>query len=147
MKPPQYYSHPSLTRYFDHIQSLIVVRKSIEETKVDFPSISFDLEGAPKQERKAQPHKKKEKAATAPPPQGGSLSAVTAEAPIPDAAEGKDKKREKKEKKKPQHATNDAGKAGSGSGKSTAEDSGEPVPSMIDLRVGHIVDGRVRLYD
>lgn len=48
--------------------------------------------------------------------------------------------KEKKEKKK-DSGTADGKKAGGGKAATVAEDAGEPVPSMIDLRVGHIVDG------
>jgi len=59
----------------------------------------------------------------------------TASAP----AEGKTQKKEKKEKKPP---ADEAGgkKKGTAPAKAAAADDGEPIPSMIDLRVGHIVD-------
>lgn len=59
------------------------------------------------------------------------------------ASEGKAQKKDKKEKEK-KPATDEAGKkkAGGGGKNAPAEDAGEPVPSMIDLRVGHIVDSQ-----
>ena len=52
----------------------------------------------------------------------------------------KDKK-EKKEKKEGAAEAGEGKKKAAGGGKAApAEDAGEPVPSMIDLRVGHIVD-------
>lgn len=57
------------------------------------------------------------------------------------------KEKEKKEKKRHPGAAGAAdGKAVvSGKGAVGAEDAGEPVPSMIDLRVGHIVDGKLAI--
>ena len=34
------------------------------------------------------------------------------------------------------------GQSASGGKANTSEDAGDPVPSMIDLRVGHIIDGQ-----
>ena len=62
-----------------------------------------------------------------------------------DPGEGKAQKKDKKEKKEKKEGAAEAGegkKKVAGGGKAApAEDAGEPVPSMIDLRVGHIVDG------
>jgi aminoacyl tRNA synthase complex-interacting multifunctional protein 1 len=152
MQPQQYYSYPSLTRYFDHIQHRPAIREPVDSQAPILPIIVFDLAGAPKSERKPQQPKKKEKAvvsdqaASAPKASKAKkdvpLPAVAAEGQdSPASAEGKQQRKEKKEKKKPNPAGNEAGKAGGGS-KAAAEDSGEPVPSMLDLRVGHIVDGK-----
>ncbi|KAF7982906.1 hypothetical protein HWV62_25172 [Athelia sp. TMB] len=128
LQPAQYYSHPAVTRYFDHIQSAPSVRQSADILAPAFSMVEFDIENAPKPERKAEPPKKKEKKVdqVAEAVVGAAVAAkdkVTAV--VTDAKPGK----EKKEKKK------DAAKA-----PAAAEDAGEPVPSMIDLRVGHIVD-------
>lgn len=136
LQPAQYYSHPAVTRYFDHIQSAPSVRQSAESLAPAFSLVEFDVENAPKAERKAEPPKKKEK----------KLEQV-AEAVSSAATSVKDKvvaaltdakpTREKKDKKK------DAGAADAKKAAKTpavAEDAGEPVPSWIDLRVGHIVD-------
>ena len=60
------------------------------------------------------------------------------------APEAKTSKKEKKEKEKKPTEAAEGGKKkekAAGGGKAAAEEaSGEPVPSMIDLRVGHIVD-------
>lgn len=106
----------------------------------------------PKLERKADPPKKKEKATK----EGAVAATVTAVHDVAKAAqetaanaisavkEGVTKK-EKKEKKEPKEkaSTPEAG-AGKKGGKNApaAEDSGEPVPSMVDLRVGHIIDSK-----
>lgn len=141
LQPAQYYSHPAVTRYFDHIQSAPSVRQSAESLAPAFSLVEFDVENAPKAERKAEPPKKKEK----------KLEQV-AEAVSSAATSVKDKvvaaltdakpTREKKDKKK------DAGAADAKKAAKTpavAEDAGEPVPSWIDLRVGHIVDGKYSL--
>lgn len=60
-----------------------------------------------------------------------------------------DKPKEKKEKKKDAAAAESGGKkkekasAPPAGGKAVAEDAGEPVPSMIDMRIGHIIDGKL----
>lgn len=105
----------------------------------------------PKLERKAEPPKKKEKAAK------GAVTAVTASAKgvakaaqetvanaVSSAKESvskKDKKEKKEAKEKVSVAEPGAGKKAGGKNAPAAEDSGEPVPSMVDLRVGHIVEG------
>ncbi|THH27988.1 hypothetical protein EUX98_g6201 [Antrodiella citrinella] len=150
LQPPQYYSHPAVTRYFDHIQNRPSVRKAAESLASAFSLVPFDLEGAPKLERKTDPPKEKKK--PAPPAEGAAPKAASAkkekkEAPAAQAqaetakseeagTSGKAQKKEKKEKKP---AANDGGN------KKAAEpaDAGEPVPSMIDLRVGKIIDVKV----
>ncbi|KAI8978695.1 hypothetical protein BD414DRAFT_579842 [Trametes punicea] len=151
----QYYSHPAITRYFDHIQNRPSVRKAAEPLAPAFSLIQLDLQKAPHQERKAEPVKKKEKAKAAPTAEGEALTAAAEADKVDKAAmkvenkstkvdageaasrqaekgknEGKVQKKEKKGKEP---------KATEGSDKKT-EDAGEPIPSMIDLRVGHIVD-------
>jgi aminoacyl tRNA synthase complex-interacting multifunctional protein 1 len=149
MQSPQYYAHPSLTRYFDHIQSHPAIRKSVSTLASGFPLISFDLAGAPKSERKSQPSKKKEKAvnqAGANVPQPSSAVKDEARTPVVPSdnrtTEVAGGKTQKKEKKKP---SNESGKAG-GKAAAAVEDAGDPVPSMIDLRVGNIVDGKLFVF-
>ncbi|KAF5369574.1 hypothetical protein D9758_002684 [Tetrapyrgos nigripes] len=144
LPPQEHFSHPSVTRYFDHIQSSPLVRESADSTS-SFPVVSFDFSNAPKLERPAEAPKKKEKApkdANAP---STSAAAANPEAKSTDAEGSKKEKKEKKEKNKDKAvagadagAKKDGKKAG---GKNApAADEGEPVPSMIDLRVGHILD-------
>ncbi|KAF8895525.1 hypothetical protein BD779DRAFT_1500000 [Infundibulicybe gibba] len=140
-----HHAHPSVTRYFDHIQSLPVVRGAADALGSVFAIVPFDLESAPKLERKVEVSAKKKKAATAgkaaehsEPP-----SAAAGEKQPVAETEGSGQKVQKKEKGKGKDAA--AGKkkpAPGGSGKNAApvEDEGEPVPSMIDLRVGRIVE-------
>ena len=95
-----------------------------------FSVVPFDFESAPKIERKQEPLKKKEKATkTVGQPAAGENAAAAAN-PQGNAGGVPKEKKEKKEKEK--EKKKDA---------APAEDAGEPVPSMIDLRVGHIVDG------
>ena len=113
----------------------------------------FDLESAPKLERKADPPKEKKKAkpaeasGSAAPPAEEKKSKKEKKDKAPAAAEEPAKvaeaapasKAPKKEKKEKKPADEGSSKKG-GNAKPAAEDAGEPVPSMIDLRVGHIVD-------
>ena len=136
LQPAQYYSHPALTRYFDHIQSTPTVRKLADSLSPAFSLVTFDLDDAPKSERKVETPQKKEK-------RGDKVTDAIAEASENTVrtaaternADGKAGK-EKKEKKSD---ASDAKKGGKPAA-TPAEDAGEPVPSMIDLRVGHIVD-------
>jgi len=134
-----------LTRYFNHIQSLPSVRSSADTLAPSFSIVQFDLENAPKAERKAEPSKKKDKkpAEAAEKLATPAPSASVTAAPPPA---GKAPKKEKKEKKKEDVEDARKKKANSGGKAAPAADEGEPVPSMIDLRVGHIVDGLLRLF-
>ncbi len=148
MQPTQYYSHPALTRYFDDIQSYPSIRLSAKVLSPAYDIVSIDLDQAPKIERKADPPKqKKEKGPAAATPKESTPAPQAEVAPsgdskkvVPESA--KSQKKEKKEKK----GANEGGKGKIGAEKGgaavAAEGSGEPVPSMIDLRVGHIVDGK-----
>ncbi|KAJ3910570.1 hypothetical protein F5879DRAFT_929183 [Lentinula edodes] len=147
LQPPEYHSHPSITRYFDHIQSIPPVRKAADASS-NYTLVSFDLVHTPKIDHTPEPPKKKEKkdkaapVDSASPPAPAAAATSTAEAPID---EGKIQKKEKKEKKeKPAVDAAKEGKKeskkGGGGGKAAPADEGEPVPSMIDLRVGHILD-------
>ncbi|KAG6830026.1 hypothetical protein H0H92_002554 [Tricholoma furcatifolium] len=134
LQPTQYYSHPSLTRFFDHIQS----SPAVTPFNSAFGAVAFDLENAPAAERKAEPPKKKEKKpATA---ETESAVATPASSATPAPSE-QPQKADKKEKKKKDTAPNEqSGKKAAAKAPAADEGSGEPVPSMIDLRVGKIVD-------
>ncbi|KAI0051153.1 nucleic acid-binding protein [Auriscalpium vulgare] len=138
LQPSQYYSHPALTRYFDHIQSQPSVRKAVESLSPAFGFVQFDFTDAPPAVRKAPEPKKTQKVAEP----AGAAPAVQ-----PNVAEDKSVKKEKKEKKEKKPAAADtaapASKKVAGPGKAApapAEDAGEPIPSMVDLRVGRIID-------
>ncbi|KAI0335930.1 nucleic acid-binding protein [Cubamyces sp. BRFM 1775] len=145
LQPAQYYSHPAITRYFDHIQHYPSVRKAAEPLAPAFSVVQFDLENAPHQERKAEPPKKKEKTKAAPAAPEGEAPAAAVKA---DKAEKKAKKAEEGDKAaeqgqkegKAQKKEKKAKEPKPQEDKKKAEDAGEPVPSMIDLRVGRIVD-------
>ncbi|KAJ6508800.1 hypothetical protein C8R45DRAFT_968736 [Mycena sanguinolenta] len=145
MPPPQYFAYPSVTRYFDHIQACKPVRTAADALVPALAHVAFDFANAPALEHVVEAPKKKEKAAKAPEVQVAGTS--KAAAPPTDAlGEGKAQKKEKKEKEKKKEAAatgEEAGgkKKGAAPAKAAAvADDGEPVPSMIDLRVGHIVD-------
>ena len=102
--------------------------------------MTFDLDNAPARERKAELPKKKEKK-----PVTEAVKEKVSE--IKDAIKEKavavsDKAAPKKEKKEKAGANEEKGKKkGESSQKqAAAEDVGEPQPSMIDLRVGKIVE-------
>jgi len=123
--------------------------------------IQFNFEDAPAVERRKETFKKKEKKAVVTPslesasasvpaptvldpapaaPAPASPSAPSApipaiiDAPAPESAsQEKVQKKEKKDSREEGEKKNKGGKA--------EETGGEPVPSMIDLRVGRIVDG------
>ncbi|KAI0632093.1 hypothetical protein C8Q77DRAFT_1123841 [Trametes polyzona] len=157
LQPAQYYSHPAITRYFDHVQHRPSIRKAAEPLAPAFSVVEFDLSNAPHQERKAEPPKKKEKAKAAPAAEGGAPAAQPkadkadkaagkADKKAKKAEEGdkaaqeapkgdKEGKAQKKEKKAKEPKANEGGDK-----KKAAEEPSEPVPSMIDLRVGRIVD-------
>ncbi|KAJ3763692.1 hypothetical protein EV360DRAFT_33074 [Lentinula raphanica] len=148
LQAPEYHSHPSLTRYFDHIQSTSPVRKAADASST-FTIVNFYLVNTPKIERTAEPPKKKEKKDKAAPAESTSTvppEAVGTSAGDAPADGGKAQKKEKKEKKEKPAAnpTNEGKKEGKkaagGKAAAPAVDEGEPVPSMIDLRVGHILD-------
>lgn len=147
MQPPQYFAHPSVTRYFDHIQASAPVRKAADALAPAFAPVIFDFKDAPRVERKVEAPKKKEKApvnATEAPAAGTSKSAAPPAEAAAAPGDGKSQKKEKKEKKK-DAAPDEAGgkKKAAAPAKAAAADDGEPVPSMIDLRVGHIVDSEL----
>ncbi|KAF8133668.1 hypothetical protein EV363DRAFT_1430225 [Boletus edulis] len=138
LQPAQYYATPATTRYFDHIQTLPSALSPA------FSTVPFDFESAPKMERKQEPPKKKEKAPKAVDQTAAGEKSEVAAKSKENASRPPKEKKEKKEKEKKKDATpQDGGKKGkgdAGGGTASAEDTGEPVPSMIDLRVGRILD-------
>ncbi|KAG8761244.1 G4 quadruplex nucleic acid binding protein [Serendipita sp. 396] len=155
LTPDRYYSVPSVTRYFDHIQNNASIRSNAAAPDL----VSFDFGNAPKQERKAEaPVKKKKEKKEAADTEATEVASSSAKgkAPVRKAEEAASTeqapantsgKKEKKEKtKKEATSTAEGSKKGESSkataGAGTAE-SGDPIPSMIDLRVGHIVDVKV----
>jgi aminoacyl tRNA synthase complex-interacting multifunctional protein 1 len=138
-----------VTRYFDHIQCRPPIRASAESFGDTFKLLAFDLENAPKTERKTELPKKKEKASKETVPTSTQVSAIESTKDASNAStivsgEGEKGKKDKKDKQKAV-AVEPVNSKGSNSKKGNVAkpgaDEGEPVPSMIDLRVGHIVDG------
>ncbi len=154
LQSTQYYSYPAVTRYFDHIQSRPSVRKSAETLAPAFSLVQFDLENAPRIERKADPPKEKKKAAKGnATPADRSGTATPVEAPVAEKnkvaesskpatadAENAGAKAQKKEKKEKKATAESGSSKKAAAPKAAAEDAGDPVPSMVDLRVGHIVN-------
>ena len=109
-----------------------------------FSVVPFDFESAPKIERKQEATKKEKAPKTVDKPATGENIVVAAKSRETRPREPP-KEKEKKEKKRDAATAGaeEGGKMSKGgaSGKAPPEDAGEPVPSMIDLRVGHIVDG------
>lgn len=145
LQPAQYYATPAISRYFDHIQTFPSVLAAAQALSPAFSTVVFDFESAPKIERKQEPPKKKEKIPkTVDQPGTGEKTAVAAN---PKENAGEPPKEKVKKEKKKEATVEDGGKknkgGAGGGGKAPAEDAGEPVPSMIDLRVGHIVDGMI----
>ncbi|KAH7909024.1 hypothetical protein BJ138DRAFT_1156252 [Hygrophoropsis aurantiaca] len=142
LQPAQYYTTPALTRYFDHIQTRTPVKDAAQGLSPAFFPIVFDLQNAPAAERKAEPVKKKEK-----PPKTTTQDqppAIATQAEISTGSKEEQATKEKPSKAKKKNAApvgdNGKKKGAIAGGKTEAEDVGEPVPSMIDMRVGHIVD-------
>ncbi|KAG0703806.1 hypothetical protein DFH29DRAFT_998243 [Suillus ampliporus] len=140
LQPAQLYTTPALTRYFDHIQTRLSVLAGACAPSPAFSSVSFDLASTPPIERKPDAPKKKEKTSAV----AEQVEQTAAVAPKEDNVP-ENKPKEKKEKKKDAASADNGGKkkekvSAPAGGKAVAEDAGEPVPSMIDMRIGHIVD-------
>lgn len=141
-----------MTRYFDHIQCRPPIRASAESFGDTFRLLAFDLENAPKTERKTEPPKKKERASkeTASASVQNSAIKSTKEATNSSTPLVEEPKKDRKDKHKAAAAAEPANSKGSSGNKKgnaakpLADD--EPVPSMIDLRVGHIVDGEFPIF-
>jgi aminoacyl tRNA synthase complex-interacting multifunctional protein 1 len=109
----------------------------------DFSLVTFDLDNAPKIERTAESTSTKDKTAKK------KVSEKQPEQPsVATPKEVIQETREKKKKeKKPAAAADEAATKTQANLKAAADDSGPPVPSMIDLRVGKIVEGGSPLVD
>ncbi|KJA24047.1 hypothetical protein HYPSUDRAFT_136729 [Hypholoma sublateritium FD-334 SS-4] len=139
LQSSEYYAVPSITRYFDHIQSESAIRTSTASLGDVFKAIALDIDHAPKTEHKVEVPKKK--APKAPAAETQPVPATPAAEPTKSTTEPAEKS-QKKEKKKGAVGEGVAKdkKAGGKAATKVPADDGEPVPSMIDLRVGHIVD-------
>jgi len=144
LQSSEYYAVPSVTRYFDHIQCRPLIRASAESFGETFKLLAFDFKNAPKTERKTEPSKKKEKVSKDTVPTSTQVSAIesTKEASDSSTLLLSDEKGPRKDKQKAVAAVplNSKGPSSKKGNVSKPADEGEPVPSMIDLRVGHIVN-------
>ncbi|KAH9854657.1 hypothetical protein C2E23DRAFT_59740 [Lenzites betulinus] len=154
LQPAQYFDLPAITRYFDHVQNRPSIRKAAESLAPAFAVVEFDLDNAPHQGRKTEPPKKKEKAKAAPAAEGSAPAAQPKAEKADKAAAKVDKKAQKSEEgdktaeqppkegkaQKKEKKVKEPKASEGGDKKKAAEEAGEPAPSMIDLRVGHIVD-------
>ncbi|KAJ8509253.1 hypothetical protein ONZ45_g8558 [Pleurotus djamor] len=134
----RYFSIPSVTRYFDHIQSQPIVKEAVRSLAPNFSEVPFDLEAAPKLERKAEPSQKKKKAnppAAIPSDAAAPVEAAIEASTLAPAKEKPAKEKQPKKEKKKDNSAADQKKAAA-----AEADVGEPAPSMIDLRIGRIVD-------
>ena len=113
------------------------MRKSAEALAPAFDFVPLDFSTAPRIERKALDTKKKAKPLK-------STEISTSPAPTANKAEGSETKPVKKKEKQDAVAGKGEKKKATEKPKATpaaTEDAGSPIPSMIDLRVGHIVEG------
>lgn len=137
MRAAEYYDIPSVTRYFDHVQSAPAIRSSAASLGDSYSIISFDLQDAPKLERNPEAGKKVKSVKT--------TTAQNSEAVAETSVRTSDKKPQKEKGKKKEKADavpSSNAVAAKKQGTAPADDDGEPVPSMIDLRVGRIVDSK-----
>ncbi|KAF8319770.1 nucleic acid-binding protein [Clavulina sp. PMI_390] len=149
--PAQYYVLPALTRYIDHIQNLpsvLAVRASTSGPDAVPAPITFDLEGAPKKERVVEVKEKKPKKEAAAASGSTPAPATPAAAPAAEGAAPAGKAGKKEKKAAAEGGATAAGgapkekkaKGGAAPAPAAAADAGEPSPSMIDLRVGKIIE-------
>ncbi len=113
------------------------MRKSAEALAPAFDLVPLDFSAAPPIERKALETKKKEK-----PPKTTENNASPAASA--NKAEGSEAKPVKKKEKQDAIVGKNEKKKAADKPKATStatEDAGSLMPSMIDLRVGHIVEG------
>ena len=121
------------------------MRKSAETLAPVFDLVPLDFSNAPPVERKALETKKKEKPTKSTENNASPAPTQTAaESVFENKAESAGVKPSKKKEKQGATAEKDGKKKAANSASTTstaAEDAGSPIPSMIDLRVGHIIEG------
>lgn len=156
LEPSGYYAIPSVTRYFDHIQHL----KAVNDARALLPNepywlVNFDLDNMPPLERKVEVKEKKPKkdaaAAGGADANAGKKSKkaekeqtaavakdetpVEAAKPAAEGEKPQGQKKEKKPKEKKEGADNKK------PAKAAPPPPTGPLPSMIDLRVGRVLEG------
>ncbi|CAO1629725.1 unnamed protein product [Sympodiomycopsis kandeliae] len=144
LAPSDQHAHPSVSRYVSHLSTLYAAG--------DVKTWEPQYEGMPAIQRKDLVADKKEKAKAKAAATGGG-AAVAAETPAKDGQEAEQKKSNKKEKKaaaaeqdpavaaakKEKKEKKQGGGGGGGGGGAAAADVPNS-PSMVDLRVGKIVE-------
>lgn len=150
MERERYYTLPAVTRYYNHIQHLQPVNEArtlLRDTP--FLLVEFDLDNMPPIERKVEVKEKKPKKEGAKVAENESKKAKSADkaaspvtktednpAASEEPASADQPKKQKKEKKEKAPQPTESKK-----GKPAAEPAGPPMPSMIDLRVGKVLEG------
>jgi aminoacyl tRNA synthase complex-interacting multifunctional protein 1 len=123
------------------------VRRSAEGLAPAFDLVPLDFSSVPPIERKALEAKKKEKPAKPAENNATPASSQKAADSVAVKKAGNSETKPSKKKEKQDTATaKDGKKKAADSGKATpagagAEDVGPPIPSMVDLRVGRIIEG------
>lgn len=113
------------------------IRKAADKSEYKFTLINFDLENLPPLVRLSEPYKRKV-----------TKQSVAYNSEMPLLLSKSERNiNEREEKRKEYDITSGTAevtkRTDSGVRKApAAEDAGDPLPSMIDLRVGHIIDGR-----
>ncbi|KAJ9095789.1 hypothetical protein QFC20_006584 [Naganishia adeliensis] len=128
LEPSGYYAIPSVTRYIDHIQHL----KAVNEARTILPNepywlVTFDLDNMPPLERKVE-ERRKEK------PTPAETTPVEAAKPAAEGEKPQGQKKEKKPKEKKPEGDNKK------AAKPAPPPATGPLPSMIDLRVGKVLE-------
>ncbi|KAL7421128.1 G4 quadruplex nucleic acid binding protein [Cryptotrichosporon argae] len=149
----QHPTYPSVLRYFLHVQSLAPVRAAQHEHPNAYPPLDVDVASLPAPARAAPaPKVKKDKKGDAAKGEGkaegvvaqatgavagaaGAAAAVAGQAAeaVKEAVVGKADKKDKGDKKEKKEKTPKAPKA-------PAPEPSGPLPSMIDMRVGKVLD-------
>jgi aminoacyl tRNA synthase complex-interacting multifunctional protein 1 len=150
---PTRLSHASVTRHFDLIQHTPSVMTAISRLPpvLFSPSqVSIDVDDVPPVEHKPEPKKEKK-----PKHAAGQDTPDSEEVPSDKAPNAKADKKGKGEaasaasaagaassggNKSKGAAAGDSGAGGGGKGKSPGTETSQPMPHMVDLRVGKIVD-------
>lgn len=155
MEREKYYALPAVTRYYNHIQHLQPINEArtlLRDTP--FLLVEFDLDNMPAIERKVEVKEKKPKKDTKA-VEGEGKKPKSAEEKVPAAVQAEKTpsaaeqaappaehaKKQKKEKKEKAPQTNEGKKT-----KPAAEPATGPMPSMIDLRVGKVLEGKETLF-
>ncbi|MBW0553421.1 hypothetical protein O181_093136 [Austropuccinia psidii MF-1] len=127
--------HPSVTRHFDLIQNLPDVRNAIQRNPaISLPLVSINLADVPEAEQKPMASNKKDKKAKPTAAEAGAgKDSSSAEASTGSKPKKAEKKKGDSDKKDKQTAGSNDNK------KPSAPTDAPPMPHMIDMRIGKIV--------